>query len=249
MDFAPVVDVVDPTRMGKSNGLVSRTFGRSREEAATLAGEFLRTLQANGITGCLKHFPGLGASSVDSHEELPVVEIEEDEWRSIDLYPYRELLANGTVRAVMAAHAAFPRADLQETGQDGKLLPSSLSYNIVTSLLRGDLSYDGLVITDDLEMGAIKNNYGIGDACKMAITAGVDMLAICADPEAIRQGYAAVLGAVNSGEIGIERIDRSLDRIMIVKSQMSEPQPFDPDRIASLSQRVVHLTERSQNAS
>ena len=244
MDFAPVVDVIDEDRSKYSNGLFSRTFGKSKGDVATLAGEFLQVMKSNGIIGCLKHFPGLGASQVDSHEELPVVDISEDLLSETDLFPYRELFATGDVRSVMAAHAAFPRHRLQETGQNGKLLPSSLSKNFITTLLRGELGFDGLVITDDLEMGAIVKNYGIGDACKMAISAGVDMLAICAGPEAIRRGHDAVLSAVQSGEISTSRLDESLDRIARLKGGLPEPLTFDQDRLTELSGQITALNDR-----
>lgn len=243
MDFAPVVDVVDPERAKYSNGLFSRAFGDSKKDAVLLGGIFLRTLQQNGVIGCLKHFPGLGAASVDSHEELPHVNIAENELSSTDLYPYRELIGTGDAKAVMAAHAAFPYANLQETDQNGKLLPSSLSYNFITNLLRGELGYDGLVMTDDLEMGAIVKNYGIGEACKMAILAGVDMLAICADPQMINDGYNAVLSAVNDGEITEVRINESLTRIAALKNRLSRPHAFDPERLQYLSDEVAALNE------
>jgi beta-N-acetylhexosaminidase len=243
-DFAPVVDVVNQDREGFSNGLASRTFGASKEETANLASEFLSELQTNGILGCLKHFPGLGASEVDSHEELPAVNISEEELRSTDLYPYRKLIPTGDVHAVMVAHAAFPKAALQEPDQNGKLLPSSLSYNIVTNLLRDELQFDGLVITDDLEMGAIVKNYGVGDACKRAINAGVDMLAICASPAAIREGYSSVLAAAKEGAIEIDRIDASLNRIAKLKGNLTEPLPFDSSRLNSLSLEIAEFTER-----
>ena len=243
MDFAPVVDVIAEERAKYSNGLFSRTFGGSNEDVLTLGGTFLKTLQQNGVIGCLKHFPGLGAASVDSHEELPHVNIAESELFSTDLYPYRELINTGDAKAVMAAHAAFPHANLQETDQNGKLLPSSLSYNFITNLLRGELGYNGLVITDDLEMGAIVKKYGIGEACKMAVAAGVDMLAICANPQTIRDGFNAVLRAVNDGEIKEERIDESLMRISALKVQLSEPLDFDTSRLQSLSHEVAVLNE------
>lgn len=245
MDFAPVVDVIDIERAKFSNGLFSRTFGSSKEESAALARDFLRALQTGSLTGCLKHFPGLGASRVDSHEELPMVDIPEAELSDVDLFPYRELLESSEVRAVMVAHASFPHHHLQESDQNGKLLPSSLSYNFVTTLLRGELCFDGLVITDDLEMGAIVKNYGIGEACKMAVLAGADMLAICADPDAVRDGFKAVLKAVNEGEIGIERIDQSLTRIAHVKKNgLSQPLPFDIERLEQLSSEIAELNER-----
>src|SRR5690606_3275916 len=139
---------------------------------------FLRALQARGVVGCIKHFPGLGASEVDSHEELPTVAIGQDEFEAVDLAPYRHLIDGGDVHAVMVAHAAYPNLSLQERAQDGKLLPSSLSFNFVTKLLREKIGFAGLVLTDDLEMGAILRNYGIGEAAVMAVEAGHDMLAI-----------------------------------------------------------------------
>ncbi|MEQ1921562.1 MAG: glycoside hydrolase family 3 N-terminal domain-containing protein [Pyrinomonadaceae bacterium] len=239
MDFAPVVDVIDDERAKHTNGLFSREFGRSKEDVTAMAGAFLTTLQDNGIIGCLKHFPGLGAASVDSHEELPQVEVSETDLNEIDLYPYRELFASGEAKAVMAAHTAFPNIGLQEIDQSGKLLPSSLSSNFINTLLRGTLQFDGLAITDDLEMGAIVKNYGIGDACKMAVGAGIDMLAICADPAAIREGHRAVLEAVMSGELGEDRINESLVRIADLKETLAEPLEFDADRISKLSDEVA----------
>jgi beta-glucosidase-like glycosyl hydrolase len=229
--------VVNESRSGFTNALTSRTFGRDANEVAALAGEFLYTLQSNGVIGCIKHFPGLGAAQVDSHEELPVVGSHEDESFNTDLLPYRELLNTGNVHAVMAAHVAFPNHPLQETAQNGKLLPSSLSYNFVTTLLRGQFAFDGLVITDDLEMGAIVKNFGIGEASKMAVTAGADMLAICADPNAIRRGYNSVLKAVTDGELSQDRVNESLARIELLKTKLSPALAFDPDRLKHLSAR------------
>ncbi|MFN2500495.1 MAG: glycoside hydrolase family 3 N-terminal domain-containing protein [Pyrinomonadaceae bacterium] len=242
MDFAPVVDVSDTGRAQYSNGLVSRTFGSSASDVETLAGSFLDALQAGGILGCLKHFPGLGASTVDSHEELPIVEIDDTELHTTDLLPYRGLLTR--VTAVMVAHAAFPNSNLQERDRGGKLLPSSLSYNFVTKLLRQELHFGGLVISDDLEMGAIVKNYGMGEACKMAIAAGVDMLAICADPRAIREGFEAVRTAVADGGISTARLDESMERISGAKSRLSQPRPFDSMKFNDLSAETEHLTAK-----
>jgi beta-N-acetylhexosaminidase len=244
MDFAPVVDVIDDVRSHYQNGLFSRTFGKSKEDVTIFARQFLQGLRSHGITGCLKHFPGLGASRVDSHEELPVVDLSEQDLNYIDLFPYWQLLNNADVHALMVAHAAYPRLPLQETGQNGKLLPSSLSYNFVTKLLRGELGFDGLVITDDLEMGAIVKNYGVGEACKMAINAGVDMLAICADPNAIREGYRAVLSAVKNGMIAEGRLDTSLERISDLKRLVSEPPAFDESCLNTFRDRIASLSER-----
>jgi len=244
MDFAPVVDVIDEERGQHPNGLFSRTFGGSKEDVTEFAGEFLQTIQAKGIIGCLKHFPGLGAARVDSHEELPWVDIPESELVDVDLFPFKELLKLAEVPSVMVAHTAFPHHHLQETDQNGKLLPSSLSNKFITKLLRGEMGFDGLVITDDLEMGAVIKNYGIGDACKMAVLAGVDMLAICADPEKIREGRRAILAAVSSGEISPERLETSLERIARVKGSLREPSSFDLKRLENLSAGIAEFSER-----
>lgn len=241
MNFAPVVDVVDDRRSGSSNGLFTRPFGRSKESVVDLAGAFLEALQAQGPIGCLKHFPGLGAATVDSHEELPIVEIGRDEFFDVDLYPYRALFATGNVHAVMAAHASFPGIDLQETGQDGKLLPSSLSFNFLTKLLREELGFKGLAITDDMEMGAVVKNYGIGEACKLAFAAGIDMFAICAGRDAIIEGFEAILSAAESGEIPLERIDRSVERIGELKSKLKPEPAFDIDRIDEISAEIARF--------
>lgn len=241
MNFAPVVDVIDEHRAKSSNGLFSRAFGKSVKEVVELGGEYLEALQEAGCLGCVKHFPGLGASEVDSHEELPEVKISKTELEAVDLEPYRALFSAGSVHAVMVGHGAYPNFDLQETDQNGRLLPSSLSFNIVTKLLRHKLGFEGLAITDDLEMGAILKNYGIGEACKRAILAGQDMLAICASEDAIREGFSAVKAALESGEITEQRIDESLTRIAKLKSKLSPPLPFDAERLNELSLELSEL--------
>ena len=244
LNFAPVVDIAYENRSAENNGLYSRTFGRSTGDANQFAGAFLAAMQKAGALGCLKHFPGLGASKVDSHEELPVVDVDDDELLSVDLTPYRDLIASDRAHAVMVAHAAYPKSHLQETDQNGKLLPSSLSYNFVTQLLRKTLGFTGLIFTDDLEMGAILNNYGIADACLRAITAGNDMLAICADADRIRAGFDAVVSQIESGEITAARIDESLGRINAFRTSLRAPLPFSEERLSELSTRIDELKAR-----
>lgn len=241
MNFAPVVDVVDETREKYSNGLYSRSFGSSKESVVELAGAYFDRLQHDGCLGCLKHFPGLGASQVDSHEELPQVNISSSEIESIDLFPYKKLFNSMEIHSVMIGHASYPELDLQEVDSDGKLLPSSLSYNFTTRLLREELKFSGLTISDDLEMGAILKNYGIGEACVMAINAGMDMLAICANPDFIYEGYQAVLQAVKNNTISEERLDASFERIARLKSLINQPLDFNSDRLNNLSNQIAEL--------
>lgn len=244
MDFAPVVDVATEVRQRFQNGLRSRAFGRSKEEVSELAGSFLEGLESHGILGCLKHFPGLGASEVDSHEELPRVDSSEEEIRDVDLFPYRELLDRHPNVSVMVAHAAYPKTDLHQDDSDGKLLPSSLDRRIVTDLLRAELNFPGVAITDDMEMGAILKNYGIGEACVRAVLAGQDMLAICASPQVVRDGYAAVLEAVNTGRISAGRLETSLKRITQLKHKIPPRVAFDAERLAAISDEIAAFNEK-----
>ncbi len=241
MNFAPVIDVVDEKRTSFQNGLQSRAFGKSKEEVVEFAGKYLDILQFNGILGCLKHFPGLGGAKKDAHDELPSVEIPEDELFENDLFPYKEFLKSKEIYAIMVAHASFPNSDLQETDQNGKLLPTSLSFNFISKLLREELDFNRLIITDDLEMGAIIRNYGIGEACKMAIKAGADMPAICANEQSVREGYRSILEAVKNEEISESRIDQSLKRIFEVKQQIQKPIPFDSAKLQTLAEKIAEL--------
>jgi beta-N-acetylhexosaminidase len=244
MNFAPVVDVIDEHRSVNTNGLYSRAFGETKDMTSELAGKYLDNLQIDGCLGCVKHFPGLGASRTDSHEDLPIVNLSRDELLATDLFPYRKLFKSAQVHALMIAHAAYPQLDLQETDVNGKLLPSSLSFNIINKLLRQELNFQGLVITDDLEMGAILKNYSIGDACIMAINAGVDMVSICADAVNIREGFRAVVEAVKTGKISETRIEQSLKRITLVKSLIKSPLPLDTARLQFLSQEIAELNKK-----
>lgn len=243
MNFAPVVDVIDERREKFVNGLYSRGFGKSKEDVINLAGKYLDRLQTGGCLATIKHFPGYGATEVDSHEELPQVNLSSDELFENDLVPFQRLIAEKDISAVMVGHAAYPKTDLQEKDADGRFLPSSLSYNFVTKLLRGQLNYQNLVLTDDLEMGAIVKNYGMGEAAKMAIKAGNDQLLICANIGAINEAFDTICKAVESGEISMERINESLSRIEKIKSKLSPPLEFDEPRIEEISLKVKELSQ------
>ncbi len=121
MNFAPVVDVIDESREKFVNGLYSRGFGKSKEDVVNLAGIYLDELQKSGCLGTIKHFPGYGATEVDSHEELPQVNLTKNELFENDLFPYQNLLKERDVKAVMVGHAAYPQIDLQETDDARKI--------------------------------------------------------------------------------------------------------------------------------
>lgn len=244
MNFAPVVDVVDKAREKFSNGLQSRAFGKSVEDVIDFAGAYLTELQANGCPGALKHFPGLGAAEVDSHDELPSVNASSETIYGVDIKPYQDFINENLAKSIMVGHAAYPLTDLQERDANGKLLPASLNHKIITKLLRGKLGFNGLVVTDDLEMGAILKNYGIGEACQTAIEAGNDMLLICANPSAIIEGYEFTLKAVKHRRISEARIDQSLERISVFKNLLAPPLTFDKSRLAELSKQIEALNAK-----
>jgi len=246
INFAPVMSIMTEDRDLLSNGLYSRSFGRSPGEVLGYTTVYMRGLQGSGLLGCLKHFPGIGAGEVDSHEEMPVVRLSHDDLIAQDLAPYIELFQrrDDRVRCVMVSHGGFPNIDIREGMTGGLLEPASLNYNIVTRLLRQELGYMHLVVTDDLEMGAIARHCEIEEAAVRATLAGEDMVLICASPEKIRRGYHGLLEAAKNGKLTEERIQESLDRIARTKTIMEPPLPLDPARFQQLADEIRKLNSK-----
>jgi len=246
INFAPVMSIMTDDRDLLSNGLYSRSFGRSPGEVLGYTTVYMRGLQGTGMLGCLKHFPGIGAGEVDSHEEMPVVRLSHDDLIAQDLAPYIELFQrrDDRVRCVMVSHGGFPNIDIRGEVTGGLLEPASLNYNIVTTLLRQELGYNHLVVTDDLEMGAISRHCEIEDAAVRATLAGEDMLLICASPDKIRRGYRGLLEAARSGKVTEERIKQSLDRIARTKTIMEPPLPLDLAHFQALADEILKLNSK-----
>jgi beta-N-acetylhexosaminidase len=246
MNFAPVMSIMTDERDLLSNGLYSRSFGRSPGEVLGYTMVYLRALQNTGLLGCLKHFPGIGAGEVDSHEEMPVVHLSHDALIAQDLAPYIELFQreDDRVRAVMVSHGGFPNIDIRQGLAGGLLEPASLSHSIVTRLLREELGYQHLVLTDDLEMGAIARHCDIEAAVIRAFFAGQDMLLICSKPEMIRRGYEALLLTAQKGRLPEERLHESLRRIAECKSLTPPPAPFEKERFRELSDEIERLNHK-----
>ena len=246
INFAPVMSIMTDDRDLLSNGLYSRSFGRSPGEVLGYSTVYMRGLQGAGCVGCLKHFPGIGAGEVDSHEQMPVVKLSHDDLIAQDLAPYIELFQrrDDRVRCVMVSHGGFPNIDIKQEMTGGVLEPASLNYNIVTKLLRDELGFKHLVITDDLEMGAIARHCEIDQAAVRAFLAGEDMLLICATPEKIRRGYHALLAAAREDKLPQERVHGSLKRIAAMKALVQPPLPLDRERFDALSQQVAQLNSK-----
>nr|MBA3321972.1 glycoside hydrolase family 3 protein [Pyrinomonadaceae bacterium] len=246
MNFAPVLSIMTDDRDLLSNGLYSRSFGRSPGEVLGYTTVYLRGLQGAGCLGCAKHFPGIGAGEVDSHDSMPIIKLSHDDLIAQDLAPYIELFQreDNMVRAVMVSHGGFPNIDIQRGMTGGLLAPASINRSIVTRLLRDELGYRGLVLTDDLEMGAIARHNEIEQTVKRAVEAGEDMLLICARPDLIRRGYQSLVQAVRDKVITEERINESLARIAACKLLAQPPLKFEPARIAQLSQDIETLNRK-----
>jgi beta-N-acetylhexosaminidase len=246
LNFAPVLSIMTEDRDLLSNGLYSRSYGRSPGEVLGYTMTYLRALQRTGCLGCAKHFPGIGAGEVDSHEEMPIIHLSHEDLIAQDLAPYIELFQreDNMVRAVMVSHGGFPNIDIHRGIAGGPLVPASINFSIVTRLLRDELGYTGLVLTDDLEMGAIAKHVPVEDAALRAVEAGEDMLLICATPALIRRGYDALVAAAREGRLTRERVELSLRRIAAFKALAQPPLPFDAHRFQELSHEVAELNRK-----
>ena len=237
VDFAPVLDIaVDDSA---DNGLKGRYLGGSVAEVVRLAGAYLEGLQRGGVLGVGKHFPGLGAATVDSHTELPTIERSRDELNKIELSPYLELFSkiNARLNAVLVGHAHYPALD------GPAALPASLSKNIVSGLLRDDLGFKGLSITDDLEMGAVTQTRELSEAAIMAIEVGHDMVMIAdsRSPDRAINAWQAMVEAARSGRITKNHISRAFDHIARIKSMVSPPLPLSDMAVSRMRERIAEL--------
>lgn len=207
MDNAPDADVLT----NPANTVVKdRSFGSDCDIVSEMALAELEGLEDQGVKGLLKHFPGHGATTADTHEGYAYTDATLEEMKSNELVPFADGIEAG-VDIIMVGHISCP----QVTGNEE---PASLSEKMITGVLREDMGFDGVVITDAMNMGAIAENYSPAEAAVKAVLAGVDMILM---PEDFQQAYTGVLNAVKSGKITQERIDASVIRIIGLKLEMS----------------------------
>ena len=206
LDFAPVADVAQ----GADSVIGSRSFGSDAELCASLAGVIVKSLRAEGIVSCLKHFPGYGSATVDDHNGTSVVEKTLSELEACDLVPFQTIIASeGSVPFVMVSHLSYPNV----TGSD---TPADLSSSIVTDILRDKLEYQNVIITDSHSMASITDHYSAGEAAVKALAAGCDMILM---PSDLQAAFDAVKAAVADGTLSQARIDESVLRILTVKAE------------------------------
>lgn len=209
MNFAPVVDV----NSNPLNPVIGvRSFGEDAANVARLGSAAVRGYQKH-VAAVVKHFPGHGDTDVDSHLALPIVYHKRERLDKVEWLPFKEAIAQD-VMGIMTAHVVFPAVEPTPG------LPSTLSHRVLTGLLREEMGFEGLIITDCMEMAAIQKTYGTVDAAVMAIEAGADLVLISHTEELQRQAFAAIIAAVKSGRISEERIDQSLTRILKAKERL-----------------------------
>lgn len=211
MNMAPVLDV----NSNPDNPVIGdRAFGATPEVVCELGMATAAGLQDNQVVACGKHFPGHGDTNVDSHKELPVVDASRARLDAVEFPPFRRAVAQG-IAAMMTAHVLYRTLDPE--------LPATLSPTIINGFLRRELQYDGVVLTDDLEMHAIIDHYGMEDAAVRAVLAGCDVLLICKDRDREIAAFGAVEQAVASGTISMERLSLSAARIARLKNRFVAP--------------------------
>jgi beta-N-acetylhexosaminidase len=204
-DLAPVVDVhtVDPPV------LVTRMFGSDPKTVASYAGAFLSGLQNNGVAGCLKHFPGLGAITSDPHTGLPTVNRSLADLNAIDLAPYKLMIQSDQPAMIMSTDVLMPAID--------PTLPAELSPKAINGILRKQLGYDGVVITDGLYMHGISDRWSLSQAAVLSIIAGNDMIEGPYTPDLVANVVAALKQALQQGTLTMNRVDQSVERILLLK--------------------------------
>ena len=224
LDYAPVLDIhTNP----KNPVIGDRALAERAGEVARLGAVIIRALQGEGVAACGKHFPGHGDTSTDSHHELPLVDHPPDRLRAVEFEPFRAAIREG-VAFIMTAHVFVPALDEEA--------PATLSPRIVQRLLREELGYDGVILSDDLEMKAISARLPIQQAAVQAIRAGCDGLLICSgDFETQARTLEALIRAAETGELPAARLDSALLRLRRAKERfLSSDRPRTSARLREL---------------
>lgn len=207
LDFAPVMDI---NSNPKNPVIGDRSFGTTAELVSRLGVETVKGIQSQNVISVVKHFPGHGDTSVDSHIGLPRVNHGLERLESFELKPFKAAIENG-VDAVMIAHILLPELDADN--------PASFSKKIISDILRSSMGFNGVVITDDFTMGAITENYDIGKAAVKSIQAGSDIVLVCHGYDKQKAVINAILTAAQNGQLSEERIEKSVYRILALKDK------------------------------
>ena len=225
--FAPVLDV----DTNPDNPVIAdRSLGRDPHEVARLGCALVGGIQSTGVAACGKHFPGHGDTSQDSHYHLPRLDHDLARLREVELVPFVAAARCG-VAAMMSSHIVFAPLDPDH--------PATLSAKVLETLLRGELKYEGVVFTDDMEMKAIANFYDFDEAVVCAIEAGADVVTICHTLEKQRRAIEVIAAAIRSGRLSMGRILKSIARIDRLAARFSRPVAFLPGALDGAAHRDV----------
>jgi beta-N-acetylhexosaminidase len=228
IDFAPVLDVLTNPH---NTVIGDRAFASDPHLVGLLGCALARGLREGGVIPCGKHFPGHGTTQVDSHDDLPRDERNEDELVHIDLYPFRRIIAE-RVGMLMTAHVLYPALDPER--------PATLSPQVIGDLLRRRLGFQGVIVTDDLQMGAIVRHFTIEQAAVDALQAGADLLLICHHLDRAVAARDACVCAVNSGTLSQQRVEQARHRLAVLKDTHARQRPTVTGSIgAPKHQRLV----------
>lgn len=230
LNLAPVVDILLDHSV--ENSLLNRCYGITAEEVIQKAGAFLDAMQKEGVHGTIKHFPGYSLCSKDPHLALPVVNRTRQQMEECELKPFNSLAK--TASAIMIGHAVYPHLSPDN-------FPSSLSPTIINTLLRQPLNYQGLVMTDDLEMGAISHEYGIAQTVRLAIRAGNDLLLFCHQRECVAIALETLKEMAQK-----EDLETPLNRLLNFKKKLSQVQPWDPKTFEKINFEIKNLREATE---
>ncbi|MGW8145090.1 MAG: glycoside hydrolase family 3 N-terminal domain-containing protein [Anaerolineales bacterium] len=237
IDFAPVCDI----NINPQNPVIGiRSFGENPEKVAWLAAAMVEGIQSAGVAATAKHFPGHGDTEGDSHHGLFFIPHDLSRLQSVELKPFQATV-NADVKLIMTAHLALPAID----GQDAP--PATLSRNILHGLLREQMDYDGLIVTDALDMKAVSQNAQMGDTAVAASIAGADLLLLSADQLDPSSVFDQLVRASHGGRLSSDIVSASLERIISLKSWFAKyPQP-DLDVVGCTANRAVanEIAERS----
>ncbi len=212
-DFAPVLDVDS----NPDNPVIGdRAFSNDPNVVARLGAAFIDGMQSAGMAACAKHFPGHGDTNVDSHLALPRLDHGIERLRQVELVPFRAAVAI-EVASIMTAHILFSAFDDEH--------PATLSEKVMGPLVRDEVGYKGVVVSDDLEMRAVADHYGVADAAVRSIRAGCDQILICKHPELIAEAHEALVKAVQSKALSRYRLAEAAGRVRALKQRYVRPTP------------------------
>lgn len=214
VDFAPVLDLA---LFGENTVIGARSFGDNPERVAALGAAFARGVEAAGIVATYKHFPGHGSTAIDSHLDLPVIDLPEAVLRGRDLVPFARVLAGA--RAVMTAHIVVRAMDSEH--------PATLSPRLLTGLLRDDLGFAGVCFTDCMEMDAIRASVGTAEGAVQALVAGADCVLISHSLDLARESVDRIVDAVATGRLSRERLQSAFDRVQRLRASLAAPRELD----------------------